>query len=115
MVFAEVVRRIDRAARYGERLHLDLPHIHAILASPIYTLLNDLKAKEFQASWPREEVHRERQETKHVRNSAIAGSGIEKNETTGPSAGSTGVSSVARVSASAVAHKMILQKKLKLP
>jgi hypothetical protein len=115
MIFTEIVRRVDRAARYGERVHLDLPHIHAILASPIYAALNDLKAKEFQASWPKEENQRERPVAKDAHSSANAGCGIAKSETTGISAGSTGASCAARVSASAVAHRMILQKKLKLP
>ncbi len=116
MVFTAIAERIDRSLRNGEKLHLDLRHVHAILASPIYALLNELKAKEYQLAWQADERPEEKLTTKVesvAHNSAPIGSGIGATATTGRSAGSTDVSPVARVSASAVAALMIRQKKRK--
>ncbi len=48
--FAEIANRIRRAARNGERLHLDPAHVLALLASPIYPLIAELESKELAAS-----------------------------------------------------------------
>lgn len=116
MVFTMIAERIDRSLRNGEKLHLDLRHVHAILASPIYALLNELKAKEYQLAWQADEQPEEKPAAKMgsvAHNSAPIGSGIGVIGTTGRSAGSTDASPVARVSASAVAARMIRQKKRK--
>ncbi len=49
--FAEILNRMRRAARNGERLHLDAAHVVAIMTSPIYAEMARLEAEELAAQW----------------------------------------------------------------
>jgi len=51
MVFSQILKRLERAATQGERLHLDPEQVRALIGSPIYGALLELKAKEIAALW----------------------------------------------------------------
>lgn len=49
--FTEILNRMRRAARNGERLHLDAAHVVAIITSPIYAELAKMEAQEISSQW----------------------------------------------------------------
>jgi hypothetical protein len=49
--FAEILHRMRRSARNGERLHLDAAHVVAIMTSPIYAEMARLEAEELASQW----------------------------------------------------------------
>ncbi len=51
MVWAEIIRRIHRSARNGERLHLEVEHVRAIVTSPLFVELAKLEQEELTAKW----------------------------------------------------------------
>jgi len=51
MPFTEIMAKIDRAAVNGQKLHLDVEHVRALAASPVYTSIADMKAQEFAELW----------------------------------------------------------------
>jgi len=84
MIFAEILKRLDRAASNDERLHLDVSHVRALVSSPVYVSLVELKAKEFAALWHEENPG---PPAPSVFSSVTTGSITEPTETTGTSAG----------------------------
>ncbi|MGN6124166.1 MAG: hypothetical protein ACTHOJ_14575 [Sphingomonas oligoaromativorans] len=51
LVFAPIRDKLERAARNGERLHLDTEQVRALVTSPIYATLAELTAQEFASQW----------------------------------------------------------------
>lgn len=51
MPFTEIMAKIDRAAVNGQKLHLDVDHVRALAASPVYATIADMKAQEFADLW----------------------------------------------------------------
>lgn len=51
MPFTEIMAKIDRAAVNGQKLHLDVEHVRALAASPVYATIADMKAQEFADLW----------------------------------------------------------------
>lgn len=49
--FGEILSRMRRSARNGERLHLDAAHVVAIMTSPIYAELAKMEAEEIASQW----------------------------------------------------------------
>lgn len=47
--FTEIMDRIERAARNGTRVHLELTHAQALIDSPVYTTLAAQRQKELIA------------------------------------------------------------------
>ena len=45
-VFDEILKRLERAARDGQRLHLEQEHVRALVASSLYFALLELKGRE---------------------------------------------------------------------
>jgi hypothetical protein len=50
-VFGEIVDKLLRAAQNGERLHLDVRHVRALISSPVYPILTELQVEELQREW----------------------------------------------------------------
>lgn len=72
--FTRILDKVQRAAKNGERLHLDVELVRALYASPIYAALNDLHAEEMVSQWQAQPVSR----------SDNSGSTTERKEMTGP-------------------------------
>lgn len=53
-IYEEIRDRLRRAARNGERLHLDPRHVRALIASPIFLILAELEQAELKAQWEAE-------------------------------------------------------------
>lgn len=49
--FIEIMHRLRRSVRNGERLHLDHEHVLALIGSPIYSELSRLEAEEMSQEW----------------------------------------------------------------
>lgn len=58
MIFGEILKRLDRAASNGERLHLDIEHVRALVRSPLNLTLVELKATELAAQWHEDDRNR---------------------------------------------------------
>jgi hypothetical protein len=104
-IFSEILRRLERAARNDGRVHLENSHVRAILTSSVFLLLNELKQNEMSERWGEEQS-----QSRDGISSANTGSGTARIGMTGASAGSTTGPLAAKVSASAVALRMIHQK-----
>jgi hypothetical protein len=123
MIFGEILKRLERAAVNGERLHLDVPHVQALVDSPIYLLLLELKGREFAASWREENQYQDAASTTRtvqeglstVMNLERSGSGTGKNGTCGISAGLMAAPHVEKVSVSEVAQRIIRHKRRRTP
>lgn len=48
---ATLLKRLRRAARTGERLHLDSDHARALMDSRVYRVLCEIEAEELRAEW----------------------------------------------------------------
>ena len=49
MTYSEIAQRIRRAARNGERMHLEQEHVFALLEPRIYAVLAELESEELTA------------------------------------------------------------------
>lgn len=54
MIYTKILDRIQRAARNGERLHLDVDQVRALVRSPVYATLTELHTQELESSWQQE-------------------------------------------------------------
>lgn len=92
LTFAPIRDKIERAARNGERLHLDPAQVRALVKSPIYAKLCEMTAEEFASQWHDDPAPAAQETTTPpASSSAHSGSGIAPIATTGTSAGmSTG-------------------------
>lgn len=78
--FTDIMSKLRRSWKNGERLHLDREHVIAFIQSPLYGLLAELEAKEATQQWQSDQS-----------NSGLASSGLHgaQTERNGPSAGTT--------------------------
>lgn len=76
--FTDILDKMQRAAKNGERVHLDFEQVRAFIGSPLYSTLNQLHAEEVEQSW---------QSRQPVSRLVSSGSTIEKTAMTGASAG----------------------------
>lgn len=51
MVFTDLTDRMERAARNGTKAHIDAESVRALIASPAWAHILDLKTKELVAQW----------------------------------------------------------------
>ena len=51
MPFTEILAKLDRAAVNGQKLHLDVELVRAMVSSPVYAQIANMKAKEFADLW----------------------------------------------------------------
>jgi len=109
MIFAEILKRLDRAASNDERLHLDTSHVRALVSSPVYRALVELKAQELAALW--HEDNQNQPPIRDVSSSADSGSNIEPSATTGASAGMTPSPEFAAVEARAYGEAQRLSRR----
>ena len=103
--FSEVLAILDRAVRNGTRAHLEQHHVQAMIQSPVFILLSELKQEEMSRRWADDQ-----EPMLGAASSASSGFGTGRIATTGASAGSMDGPLAAAVSASAVAARMIRQK-----
>jgi hypothetical protein len=108
--FCEILAAIERAARNGTRAHLEQHHVQALIQSPVFILLSELKQEEMSRKWAEEPKL-----TLAGISSVNTGFGTASIATTGVSVGSTAGPLAAAVSASAVAARMIRQKQRSRP
>ena len=80
MPFSDIMTKLRRSWRNGERLHLDREQVLAIIQSPLYAMLAELEAKEVSNTWQNE------QSSIGSASSGSPGAPIARN---GPSAGTT--------------------------
>ncbi len=81
--------KIERAYRNGERLHLDVDQVHALVGSPLFALLAELVAEEFKRKCAEVDPNVPQRRTaprKHPNSDPSAFSG-ERTETSGSSHG----------------------------
>jgi hypothetical protein len=102
--FSEILARLERAARNETRAHLEPSHVQALITSPVFMLLSQLKQEEIGELWQR------RSEGSRVEpNSETIGYGIAPTGMTGPSVGWMEGPLAADLSASAAARRIIRQ------
>ncbi|MGQ2942879.1 MAG: hypothetical protein ACT6Q7_02640 [Blastomonas fulva] len=80
MPFSDIMTKLRRSWRNGERLHLDREQVLAIIQSPLYAMLAELEAKEVSTTWQSEQSNS---------GSASSGSHGAPIARSGPSAGMT--------------------------
>lgn len=89
-VISEILNRMRRARRNGERLHLEQAHIRALMQPRIYAVLTEIEAEEFDQCVDQEDGNGEPEPTPAPRrgsSSAASGSGTAPTATTGTSVG----------------------------
>lgn len=102
--FTEILAAFERAVRNGTRAHLDQHHVKAVMTSPVFLLLSELKQEEMSKKW-------EKVNLRGGLSSETIGSGTARIATTGQSAGYTNEAFIDGVSALAAARAIIRQKK----
>jgi hypothetical protein len=89
MIHCDLNTKLRKAAAKGTRLHLDAAHVQILMSARIYPALAILEAEELNALCHQDNqpLGQQRRRAKTAMSSAPSGCGIERVETTGPSAG----------------------------
>jgi len=123
LIFGDILKRIERAATNGERLHLDVVHVRALVTSSVYVALLELKAQEFASQWhvdkhpqnPQRNPQNAPGELRPASNLVSSGSGTAATETIGTSVGSKAGPYAERVSVSEAARRVIRHRQRRTP
>lgn len=122
-VIHDLADKLRKAARNGSRLHLDQPHVRALLSPRIYEVITSLEAEELNALClqDNEPAARRTPPKLHVISSETSGSGIGGTAMTGVFAGTTQGETASEVghaasrSASAAVMQITRQRQPKTP
>jgi hypothetical protein len=122
-VIHELADKLRKAARNGSRLHLEQPHVRALLSPRIYEVIASLEAEELNALCLQDNEPAERKTPPKLRviSSETSGSGIGGTAMTGAFAGTTPGETASEVghaasrSASAAVMRITRQKQPKTP
>ncbi|WP_169804534.1 hypothetical protein [Sphingomonas pituitosa] len=111
-----LLKRVRRAARNGERLHLGPEHARALMDPRVYAVLCEIESEEFRAGWQVEGEAvqvpaRPRPAKPSASSSGLSGFGIAATATTGTSVGSMDVSLGAHRRVSAVTAEIRRKKR----
>lgn len=77
--FTEIMAKLEKAALNDQKLHLDVALVRAMVSSPVYAKIADMKAQEFAELWDGQNPQSSQPES----NSAPTGSNQESSEPNG--------------------------------